>query len=313
MLALRSFFLSCVAFAAAVVATQAAVLVPVPAAPNSTSTTAFGINDANKISGSYVGAGDGIEHAFFGTLDGKYTSFDAGEGGSEARAINNGGYIVGYSNSQHGFTSDTPIFERLPNGKLLTVAGLFGRAQGIDNAKNRFAGTRWDAANHQAVAFKGVHGKYRKDVRIPQVHQASEANGINSDGLVVGDYFRPPMHGFIGSGNKMQIVDYPSDKASGTLLEGINDVGQAVGQWVDENGNAHSFLLDIATNTFTDINVNGASNVYAWNINNAGAVALSSNAGSFVWCKKKSACPAGGTAVAAPEHAGKFGPRLHWH
>jgi hypothetical protein len=305
---LRSVFLGCVA-AGAVMSAQAAVLIPIPAAPNSSSTTAFGINDNNVISGSYVGTNDGIEHAFFGTLDGNYTRFDAGDGGTQARAINNGGIIVGFSNSQNGNTADQPIFERMPSGKLLTVTAngqqIFGRAQGIDNARNRFAGTRWDFGNHQAVAFKGEHGQWRKDVRIPEVHQASEANGINSDGTVVGDYFRPPTHGFIGSGNKMQTVDYPSDQNAGTVLEGINDSGQTVGQWVDSAGNTHSFLLTVATNTFTDINVTGATNVYAWNVNNSGAVAVSSDAGSFVWCKKARQCPAGGISVAAPAHSAK--------
>ena len=301
----RTALLSCVAASAVSLSAQAAVLIPVPSAPNSTVTTAFGINDSFQISGSYIGAEDGIEHAFFGTLDGNYTSFDAGDGGSEARAINNSGHIVGYSNSQNGFTSDTPIFERMPSGKLLTVPGVFGRAQGIDNAKNRFAGTRWDVPNHQAVAFRGMHGEFRKDVRIPEVHQASEGNSINSDGVVVGDYFRPPTHGFIGSGNHMQIVDYPSDQSAGTVMEGINDSGQTTGQWVDSSGNTHSFLLDIASNTFTDIAVTGATNVYAWNINNAGAVAVSSDAGSYVWCKKARACPSGGAAIAASEHKGK--------
>jgi hypothetical protein len=134
------------------------------------------------------------------------------------------------------------------------------------------------------------------------VHQASEADGINSDGVVVGDYFRPPTHGFIGSGNNMQIVDYPSAQAGGTVLEGINDAGQAAGQWVNSSGNTHSFLLDIATNTFTDIAVNGATNVYAWGVNNNGAVAISSDAGSYIWCAKAKQCPSGGAAVAAPTH-----------
>jgi hypothetical protein len=100
----------------------------------------------------------------------------------------------------------------------------------------------------------------------------------------------------------MQTVDYPSDQAAGTAMEGINDSGQAVGQWVDSAGNTHSFLLDIASDTFTDIDVSGATNVYAWNINSAGAVTVSSDAGSFVWCKKGRQCRAGGVAVAAPEH-----------
>ena len=302
MSALRCVLLGSVAAAAISLSVQAAVLVPVPAAPDSTVTTVFGINDLYMISGSYIGKNDGIEHAFFGTLAGDYTSFDAGDGGSEARAFNNNGRIVGFSNSQNGTTADQPIFERMPNGKILTLNGVFGRAQGLDDTKNRFAGTRWDFNNHQAVAFIGQHGKYKKDVRIPEVHQASEANGINSYGVVVGDYFRPPTHGFIGSGNKLQTVDYPSDQAAGTAMEGINDVGQAVGQWVDTGGNTHSFLLDIATDTFTDIIVPGAANVYAWNINNQGGVAVSSDVGSFVWCKKARQCPSGGVALAAPEH-----------
>jgi hypothetical protein len=298
------------AAAAMLASAHAAVLVPVPAAPNSTVTTVFGINDAFQISGSYIGKDDGIEHAFFGALDGNYTSFDAGDGGSEARAINNNGYIAGYSNSQNGFTSDQPIFERTPGGKLLVLNAVFGRAQGLDNAKNRFAGTRWDFGGHEAVAFVGHRGQYKHDVRIPQVHQASEANGINSDGVVVGDYFMPPTHGFIGSGDKMQIVDYPSGQADGTMVEGINDSGQAVGQWVDSAGNTHSFLLDIATSTFTDILVNGATNVFAWNINNAGGVAVASDVGSFVWCKRARQCPSGGAAVAAPVHKAKPFPEV---
>jgi uncharacterized membrane protein len=309
-MSLRAVLLGCVAAGAVSLSARAAVLVPVPAAPNSTATTAFGINDAFQISGSYIGKDDGIEHAFFGTLDGNYTSFDAGDGGSEARAINNNGYIVGFANSQNGTTADQPIFERTPGGKLLTLNGVFGRAQGLDNASNRFAGTRWDFGEHEAVAFVGHHGRYRRDVRIPQVHQASEANGINSDGVVVGDYFRPPTHGFLGSGNHMQIVDYPSEEAAGTALEGINDSGQAVGQWVDSAGNTHSFLLDIATSTFTDILVSGATNVFAWNINNAGGVAVSSDAGPYVWCKKARACPSGGATVTAPMNKAKPFPLL---
>lgn len=300
----RSILLGSAAAAAMLASAQAAVLVPVPAAPNSTATTAFGINDSFQIAGSYIGADDGIEHGFYGTLDGNYASFDAGNGGTEARAIANNGDIVGFANSQGGNTSDQPVFEMFDNGRIRTLDGVFGRAQGIENTNGRFAGTRWDFANHQAVAFVGHHGHYRHDVRIPQVHQASEANGINSAGVVVGDYFRPPLHGFIGSGNRMQIVDYPSDQAAGTAMEGINDSGQAVGQWTDSAGNTHSFLLDIASNTFTDITVPGATNVFAWNVNKAGAVAVSSDVGSFVWCKKARTCPAG-AKVAAPEHKAK--------
>lgn len=311
---IRTVLLGCAAAAAAISYGQAAVLVPVPAAPNSTATTAFAINDSNVIAGSYVGT-DGIEHAFFGTLDGNYTSFDAGTGGSEARGISNAGLITGFSNSQNGSTADQPIFERRPDGKLLAVnAGgtqLFGRAGGINSSDGRFAGTRWDFNIHQAIAFVGHKGKWRRDVRIPLVHQAATAEGINDADVVVGSFFRPPTHGFIGSGGKLVQVDYPSGQSVGTTLLGINDSNQAVGQWSDSAGNTHSFLLDIATNTFTDIAVSGATNVYAWGINNNGAVAIGSDQGSYIWCAQANQCPGGGKAVAAPSHHATTFPEVH--
>ena len=128
---LHTILLGFLAVLAGAVSASAAVLIPVPAVPNSSATTVFGINDNNVVAGSFIGAKDGLEHSFFGTLDGNYTTFDVGTGGSEARDINNQDVIVGFSNSQNGFTSDQPAFERKPNGMLLTVAGkqLVAQAQ----------------------------------------------------------------------------------------------------------------------------------------------------------------------------------------
>jgi hypothetical protein len=290
---------------AAALPASAAALVSVPSVPNSTKTTVFAINANNVIAGSYIGANDGVEHSFFGPL-GSYTSFDAGSGGSEARGINNDGVITGFSNSQEGNTADEPAFERKVNGAIenIMMGGqqLYGQVQGINDSHKKFVGTRWDFGSHEAVAFLGRDGLWRRDVRIPVVHQASTAQGINNSGVVVGSYFHPPTHGYIGSGNHLVTVDYPSGDNQGTTLEGINDKGHVVGQWMDSSGNTHSFLLDPSTDTFTDILVSGATNVYAWAINAQGAVAVSSDAGSYIWCKKKSQCPSGGTEVAAPVH-----------
>ena len=300
---IRSVSLGCFCLAALVPA-SAAVLIPVPAVPNSTITTAFAINDSYVIAGSYVGANDGVEHSFFGTLDGNYTSFDVGTGGSEARGINNGGTITGFSNSQTGNTATEPAFERKAGGKILNIMmsgqQLYGNPQGINNSRSKFAGTRWDFGEHEAVAFVGHKGQWIRDVRIPNVHQASTAGGINSSNVIVGSYFQPPTHGFIKSGNMLTVVDYPSADNQGTTLEGINDSGLIVGQWIDSSGDTHSFLFDPGTNTFMDILVSGATNVQAWSINSAGAVALGTDVGSFIWCAKKSQCPAGGTNAAAP-------------
>jgi|SRR5579871_419796 len=288
---------------------QAAVLVPV-SVPDASKTRLFGINDDNVIAGSFIGKSDHVEHAFFGPFGGEYTSFDGGDGGTQARAINNNDYITGFSNSQGsgGITGTQPIFERLPDGTILNVTAsgqqLYGRAQGINNTENKFAGTYWDFHEFEAVAFVGRNGKYLHDVRLP-FNQASDGEGINDANVIVGQIFQPPLHGFIRDGKIVTIVDYPGTHVSGTALEGINNNGQAVGQWFDNHSRPHSFLLDIASQTFTDIVVPGAKKTEAWNINNNGAVALSSNVGAFIWCARKSQCPASGRFVEAPKHAAK--------
>lgn len=296
---------SCVA---AALPAYAAKMVPIVPVPNSTATIAFAINDDNVVAGGFVDQ-DGVEHAFFGTPDGEYSTFDAGDGGSEARGIANDGTIVGMSNAQSGETAAQPIFERKADGTLSTVtrAGvqLFGSAQQINNTDGKFAGTYWDFANHQAVAFVGQNGKWRNDVKISEVHQASAARGIDGAGDVVGSYFRPPMHGYLLSNKVLTIIDYPAARNVGSEIEGINDHGQAVGQWVDKKGVAHSFLLDIATSTFTDIKVKGATEVRAWAINNNGVVVVNSDIGPFLWCAKKRACTASSRFAAEPVHGPK--------
>jgi hypothetical protein len=303
MLGLRSLLLGSFAFAS-LSAAQAAVLVPVAAVPNSTSTTVFGINSDNVLAGSFIG-NDGIEHGFFGT-NGNYATFDAGEGGTQARGISDDGLITGLSNSQSGDAGAEPIFERQTDGTILSVTrtgvSLTGVAQGFSNDDDKFAGGYWNPNIHQMVAFVGQSGKWRSDVTISDVHQASVARGMNSAGTVVGSYFKPPQHGFIVANETLTIVDYPAKRAIATELEGINDGGVAVGQWMDRKGLTHSFVLDTASNAFTDIKVKGATEVKAWGINAAGAVALDTDIGAFIWCQHKNACPKGGTAVAAPVH-----------
>jgi hypothetical protein len=272
----------------------AATLVPVAPVAGASQTNVFGVNDAAIVVGSFIDA-DGVERGYFGTIDGAYQTFDAGAGGTEARGIDNRGVITGMSNSQSGDSGSEPIFERKPNGKIVPVtrdgAQLYGAAQGLSNANDMFAGYYWDFALHQSVAFLGRRGQWRKDVKISEVHQASAARAVNSQGVVVGSYFRPPMRGFVRSGRELITVEYPSPDSQGTELEGVNDAGEATGQWTDSEGHAHSFLYDIATGAFTDIIVEGATEVQAFGINGAGAVAVSTDIGPFLWCRKKSACP----------------------
>ncbi len=284
---------------------RAAVLVPVTPVQGSSVTTAFAINDSDVIAGSFIGSNDGVEHAFFGTPDGNYTTFDAGSGGSEARGISNDGTITGISNSQDGNTSTEPIYERRPDGKFLnvTMSGqqLFGLAQGI-NGNDKFAGYYWNRVDGETQGFVGRKGVWKADVNVPARHQFAGALGINDSSVIVGYFSVPPLQGFVLNGKTLTIVNYPNVKAAGTILNGINNKGKVAGQWIDTSGNEHSFLYDTATAIFTDIKVKGATIVRAWAINSAGAIAVSTDIGSFIWCERAKQCPGGGTDVDAPTH-----------
>jgi len=279
-------------FAVAGAVPAMAVVVAVPPVPGAASTAAYGINDAGVVAGTYTD-GQGSQHGFFGTLDGKYTTFDAGTGGTSARAIDDRGVIVGFSNADSGDAAAQPIFERKRNGDIVGVTRqgqqLFGAAYGIESAKNRFVGFWWSSNLHQAIAFRGHDGTWKEDVRIHDVHQASAARGINAHNVVVGGFFRPPMRGFVLQGRRLTVVDHPH--ASATELEAINDNGVATGQWVDRQGHTHAFLYDVATATFSDIGVKGASDVFAYGINNKGDVAVTTDKGAYVWCATRAACP----------------------
>lgn len=284
----------------------AGVLVQVPPVRGSTSTAAYGINDDGVIAGAFTGQ-DAQLHAFFGTADGQYTTFDAGTGGTIANAIDNRGIVVGFSNAASGDAGAQPIFERKPNGDVLGVTRsgeqLMGFAFGMENTKDRFVGAYWDPAKHQTVAFRGRDGVWKSDVIIRDVHQASAAHGINAQGVVVGSYFRPPMHGFVLEGRKLTVVDYPSARAVATELEAINDLGHATGQWVDRQGHTHAFLYDTATGIFTDIRVRGASDVFAYGINIDDNVAVDTESAAYVWCKAAEICPS--AVRRAPSSAGR--------
>jgi hypothetical protein len=301
---LRSNLLGCLSAIVLCTAATAATVVPVAPVPGSTATNVFGINDSNVIAGSFID-GSGVEHGFFGPANGTYTTLDAGSGGTQARGINNDGYIVGFSNSQDGDSSSQPNFERLPDGTMQTVQisgqPVDGQANGIANGTNKFVGGRWAHLQQHLVAYLGSSGHWHRDINVQALHESTEANGINTHDDIVGDYTFPPTHGFIENRSHFAIVDYPGDTEGTTSLNGINDRGHAVGQWLDTSGNWHSFLFDKHTATFTDIKVKGAASVQAWGINTAGAVSVTTDIGSFIWCKKASSCPAGGTPVEAPQ------------
>jgi len=296
-----------------VVPGSAATLIPVPQVPGSNGTAVFGINDSNTIVGGYYD-GQNVEHGFFGSLDGAYTSFDyhAGAFFTEGRGISNDGHIAGWAEPSDGSCDGVCEFVRNPDGSIVTVTKGSGPLaegdvlQGILDS-GAIAG---DYYNTQLpggyIAFVGKNGKWKQDLT-PFGSADTFARGINKAGMIVGFYAdsQGHEHGFILQNGVASQIDYPDNRVSDTYLEGINDKGLIVGNWDNSRGRTFAFELDTGTGTFKQIKVTGARFTRAFGVNSAGLVAVSSDAGNFVYCPKKPAkCPSGGVELAG-------GPSIH--
>ena len=269
---------------------DAAVLIPIVPVPGSTSTNVFGINDSNIIVGSYFTA-DGIQHGFFGTLAGSYTTFDYGTGTTVPRAINNSGYITGQTGGAE--------FERSPDGSFVTIKKhgtlLSGIAQGINNSDGEFVGDYLDSQFHM-VGYYGMAGKFKRDLNLSLDPTSNHPRGINSSNVVVG-YFGNK--GFLVRHGVASVLEYPDPAATMTIPEGINDKGLVTGVWFEANGSTHGFELDTKSSTYSTIDVPGTTGSSMLGSNSSGLAAMGSEVGSFIYCPKaKRKCPGNGMEIA---------------
>jgi len=286
--------------AAFAVPAGAGTLIPVVPFPGSTSTSVLGINDNNVIVGSYIDS-NGVEHGYFGTIDGNYTSFDYTANtvdGTEPRAINGDGWITGFAPAQNEGRLFGYEFVRKPDGSIVTIkkdgAPLDGIAQGITKGEQS-VGDYWDTVNFIRYGYYAKKGKYQQDLTLPFDTTRTAPRAINSAGTVVGFFTLSGMHGFVLQNGVATQIDYPDQSAIGTGLEGINDKGLVTGGWTDADNNSFAFLYDSTTSTFTPLVIDGATFTQVWGINKAGLIAVDSDAGIFIYCPKKpSKCPGSG-------------------
>lgn len=282
----------------------AASYIPVPSVPNSVSMIVFGINNDDIITGSYRDSA-GIEHGFVGPLDGSnYTTFDFGGAstGTEPRAINQKNEITGIATGS-GFSIGEEFYRR-HDGAIRPIMHqqqpMDGIAQGI-NGLGTNVGDFYDK-NGIRVGYYGVRGRFQKlfNLHIKDWVQNSP-RGITGGNTVDGYFIdnNGAEHGFIqtpGTGT-VQVIDYPDNNAVLTVLEDINEMGLASGQWNDTAGNPHAFLLDTTTGNFTVLDPgDGSTFQQAWSMNGKGLVALStSNGTSYIYCPyAQKQCPKNG-------------------
>ncbi len=288
-------------------AASAATLMPIIPYPGATTTSVFGIaDDNNTITGSYVDA-NGLTHGFYGTLNGSYHSFNFGNSGAtQARAIDpSGTRITGFAN----ISADHCSFEEFEmkvghHAKAVTWNGtpLNGEAQGL-NSNGRFAGDYCDPNGSGTIYGMGGRGaKYKRTVSTPFQSSYTGERAVNSNFVFAGFYVDDSTGlqvGTLVTAGKTQQIVYPADNESFTVLEGINNAGMAAGSWGDTDGITHSFSYDSTTGTFVEIDdPNASSFTQAWGVNNSGLIAVTSDAGAYIYCPDDNNCPGNGAKIA---------------
>lgn len=288
----------------AIASADGGTLIPVPQVRGSVGTQVFGINDNNVVVGSYF-TSDNVEHGFFGTLDGQYTTFDIGSGlNTEPRGINNTGVVMGITYPSGGSTLP---WEMQPNfaTSYITLKHGAPMGQGTDggiNADGVFAASGYDQNLQKFYGFVGKKAHMTKALSVPGAAQ-TRPRGIDDAGDVVGFYYNDqgPPHGFLMQGGVATTIDYPT-AVNGTYLYGINSSGVMVGFWSDANNTPYPFVYDPSSGKFIPLaekNVDGGKIGQAFGVNNAGFVAVNFFAadGPFIYCPKKpSKCPSSAAA-----------------
>lgn len=222
---------------------------PDSVAPGSVAETrAYGINDSGQIVGSYIYAfppyspmnGGFGESGFLyaaGTISpvnypGALETFPVG--------VSNGGEIAGaYENDDVSPLGDSQGF--IDSGgtySTIDVAGATNTAvQGI-------------SGNGQIVGYSVAYGGngppsprvsnfiYRNG-NFNTLKLSGTPSGINSSGQIVG-FSNPPETGLLLSGGSLSTISYPG--AQKTFAFGINDTGQIVGAYEDQQSTTHGFL-----------------------------------------------------------------------
>ena len=290
---------------------RAATLIPVVPVPGSTVTAVNAINDNNIIVGTYEMA-DGIEHGFYGTLAGDYTTFDfdaINDSGTVVRDIDNRGDMTGTANLTQQDTLNLVEFERFANGSMKLIETrhkpLHGVAGGISPKKGTFAAENWNE-DLTTDGFLGRRANAKTELELGFTATKVRPRDVADSGDVVGYYKTTGGYqGFLLRGGTVTTLNYPDANAASTLPQGVNPGQMITGYWQDADFNEFAFIYDEKKATYTPITVPGFPNSTADGINRAGLIAVQGYSSDFtataayIYCpKKKSKCPAGGAEIA---------------
>jgi probable HAF family extracellular repeat protein len=205
--------------------------------PGSAWTIATGINNAGQIVGGYGTGGETGNHGFL-VSNGAFSTFDVpGSLDTIAYGINNKGQIVGTylgtDNFRHGFrlSGGNYALVEVPNSRA-------GSARSVNDAGQIVGLSGFSAA---AIGFVFSDGSYSKVELSPNTYV--EAIALNNLGDIAGQEGgpQPPFRGFIRNGTERSAIELPGAPFSWNV-QGINDLGQVVGEFSDRVGRTHGYL-----------------------------------------------------------------------
>jgi uncharacterized membrane protein len=218
--------------------------------PASLQTQVTGINDNFKTSGFYID-GDEVTHGFLRTRGAVFSTVDfPGTEFNQLLGLNFRGQAVGYFADSPGFTVDHAyIYDEGGNTflQIVNAAWTSSQATGI-NDQGVVCGFYVDISSvtHGFI----LNGGTLTTLDFPGSN-FTQALGLNNNGQVVGVYSTangaPPMHGFVYNSaiGHFRTVDDPDGVNGGlstTTVNGINNLGQVVGFYVDKTGNTDGFI-----------------------------------------------------------------------
>jgi probable HAF family extracellular repeat protein len=207
--------------------------------PNAGTTSAAAINDLDQVVGS-DNLGEGflydIPTQTFSTIayPGQgYITFPA--------AINNAGTIAGTiqlagpAHLDEGFELSNGIYTRI------TVPGSQSSFTSGVNNSGEIIGNYLNASGVCCYTFLVIQDKYQRFV-VPGIPSAVGV-GINDGGTIVGTWFppsgKPYQAGFLFANGTFQPLRFPHENS--TYAAGINNFGEVVGYFVNQNGFSHGF------------------------------------------------------------------------
>jgi len=217
--------------------------------PGASITFLMGINSEGQAVGFYATPTTPLHHPLgFVMSHGVFTTIDFPAAGTELNGINPAGEIVGIHfdsiSALHGFVLSRGTFadvdfpgavstfasDNNPQGDIVgSYTDSSGNNHGFLLHQGSFASIDFPGAVETASGCSGVGG--------------TSANGINSEGTIVGFYCGADdtNHGFLLSKGNFSTIDVPG--ALITEASDINANGEIVGSYLDASFNVHGFLL----------------------------------------------------------------------